>query len=134
MATSKEPIGYKLTGKKITLVIDGETFQKVVEDTEERKLLKTRVMAYNAKPLVKEKAAIKKLIREDKVKAQKEKASAVKKESIIKLNKKAKEVIEKEPELTQEQQIEAAKKLLSDNGFTVNAKSTPTTYKRRGEY
>jgi hypothetical protein len=133
MATSKEPIGYKLTGKKVTLVIDGETFQKTIESAEERKTLKSRVIAYNDKPLVKEKTAIKKLIKEDKIEAQKTKATAVKKVA-TKPSKKVQKVIEKEPELSKEEQIEQAKKLLTDNGFTIDAKPTPTTYKRGGEY
>lgn len=133
MTTSKEPIGYKLTGKKVTLVIDNETFQKVIEDAEERKLLKSRVLAYNSKPLVKEKTAIKRFINEAKQEAKKEKATIIKKE-VVKPSKKVKEIIEKKPKLTKEDEIDAAKKLLSDNGFTVNAKATPATNKRRGEW
>lgn len=136
MATSKQ-ILHKVTGQNVKLVIDGETFTCKIQDAEERKIIKERVVAYNAKPLVKEKKALIKLMTAPKEEAQKDKAITIKKvgkKAPTKTSKEAEKVLEEAPVLTKEQQIEAARKLLEENNFTVNVKQTPTEYRRRGEH
>lgn len=130
MANSKTII-YKSVGQNVKLIIEGEAFNKKIVDAEERKLIKERVISYNAKPLVKEKKALISLMNQAKVEAKKEKAPS--KKQVV--SKKVKEVIEKEPELTKEEQIKAAKKLLEENNYSVNVKQGTKSYQRyRGEY
>ena len=136
MANSKT-ILHKVTGQNVKLVIDGETFTRRIQDAEERKILKERIVAYNAKPLVKEKKALIKLMEAPKQEVQKDKAVTIKKigkKAPSKPSKEAEEILEQAPVLTKQQQLDAAKKLLEENNFTVNVKQAPAEYRRRGEH
>jgi hypothetical protein len=133
MATKSE-ILFKVVGQNVKVVVDGETLTRKIADKEERDILKSRVIAYNSKPLVKEKKAIIAEMSKAKVEAKAIKAIEAKQAKVSKPSKKALEVIEKAPELTKEEQIAQAKKLLEDNNFTVNAKQTPQPYRRSGEH
>lgn len=132
MAT-KEPIVYRKTGQNVKLVIDGESYSRKITDVEDAKVIKERVISYNAKPLVKEKKALIKLMNEVKEETNKEKAKTATRTPKT-LSKNVKKVVEKEVELTVEQQIEAAKRLLQDNNYTVNVKQTPKSHRYRGEH
>ena len=130
MAT-KNQITYKVVGQNVKLIIDNEVISKRIADAEERKLLKERVIAYNKKSLVKEKKALLKEMSSAKEEAKAKKAS---KGIIDKPSKSVKQIVEKAPVLTMEEQLANAKKLLEDNNFTVNAKSTPSNKRYRGEH
>ena len=130
--STKTPIVYKAIKTNVKLIIDGETFSRKIEDVEERKLIKERVIAYNDKPLVKEKTALKKFMNAPKVEAKTEVVEKVTKTT--KPKKKIQEVIDTPITLTEEEQIEAAKKLLVKKGYTVHAQPVQSTKRRSGEY
>ena len=125
-ATAKNSISYKMVGRNVITVIDGQKMTKVIPDKEEKKAFISQIDAYNARnSKVKLKAIIKYLLA-DKVTV---------KEKVAKASKLVKDVVVTKPkeEAPALDEIALAKKLLTEQGYVVS-KQSPKDKQRRGEY
>lgn len=119
----------KQVGQNVILVKGETKYSRKFETPEERQEIKDLAAKYNAKPTQKlEKEIISKMnvdkkARTTEVKEKVAKAKATKQEKPLEEKLKSKE-----------EQIEEARKLLQDEGYTVRAKPAPSTYSGRREH
>lgn len=129
---AKSEISAKQVGKNVILVIDGEKHSRAFNTKEERVEVLEKVKAYNSKNTVKAKKELISLMTVLKEEKKKEVKKAKVKEEKRKVTKAKPVEAEK---LTNEDAIEAAKKLLEAQGYDVNKKQKPQTGRRyKGEY
>ena len=133
---SKKEISAKQVGRNVILVIEGQKYSRSVADKKARQEILAKVEAYNKRNSIKKEKEIIKFMLESK-----QKEAAKPKKETKKVEKQIEKVsrTRKKPAtktLTKEQQIAAAKALLEENNYTVNAKSEkiPTRTRRGREY